>query len=167
LNGRVPLIGFSGSPWTLAAYMVDGRGSQGFPAITKLMAENPTMLHVLLEKIATSVAAYLSAQIEAGAQAVQIFDTWGGILPKEPFLEYSLQYIEQVIAETRTSGAPVIVFCKDCSHPARPSSSSARTAAILSRRSPTADAMSSDWTRRQTSARPGAGSAAAWRSRGT
>jgi uroporphyrinogen decarboxylase len=116
LKERVPLIGFSGSPWTLAAYMVDGHGAKDFPAIRKMMAEDPGMVHTLLGKLASSVAAYLSAQIEAGAQVVQIFDTWGGILPKEEFLEYSLQYIEQIIAEVRTGGAPVIVFCKDCGH---------------------------------------------------
>src|SRR5262249_41920965 len=116
LNGRVPLIGFSGSPWTLAAYMIEGRGSKGFPVITKMMAENPRLLHTLLDKIASCVAAYLSCQIAAGAQAIQIFDTWGGILAKDAFLEFSLQYIEQIVAETRTEGSPVIVFCKDCGH---------------------------------------------------
>jgi uroporphyrinogen decarboxylase len=116
LNGRVPLIGFSGSPWTLAAYMVEGHGSKDFRYVKELIYRSPQEAHLLLEKIAKSVAQYLSAQIAAGAQAVQIFDTWGGILTQDAFKEFSLQYIQQVIAETKTNGAPVIVFCKDCGH---------------------------------------------------
>ncbi len=99
LNNRVPLIGFSGAPWTLAAYMVEGRGSKNFRYIKELIYNDPATAHQLLEKIATSVARYLSAQIEAGAQAVQIFDTWGGILTQDAFEEFSLRYIHQVIAE--------------------------------------------------------------------
>ena len=116
LRGRVPLIGFSGSPWTLAAYMVEGHGSKNFRQIKELIYNEPASAHKLLGKIATAVAAYLSAQIAAGAQAVQIFDTWGGILTQDAFREFSLRYIAQVVAETRTNGAPVIVFCKDCGH---------------------------------------------------
>ena len=116
LNGRVPLIGFSGSPWTLAAYMVEGHGSRNFRYIKELIYNEPKLAHTLLEKLARTVAAYLSAQIAAGAQAVQIFDTWGGILTRDAFQEFSLRYIRQVIAETKTNGAPIIVFCKDCGH---------------------------------------------------
>ncbi|MBI1803858.1 MAG: uroporphyrinogen decarboxylase [Ignavibacteriae bacterium] len=116
LNGRVPLIGFSGSPWTLAAYMVEGRGSKNFRYIKEMIYNDSHLAHKLLEKLAQSVAAYLSAQIEAGAQAVQIFDTWGGILTPDAFQEFSLQYIRQVVSELKTNGAPVIIFCKDCSH---------------------------------------------------
>ena len=116
LNGRVPLIGFSGSPWTLAAYMVEGHGSRNFRYIKELIYNEPKLAHKLLEKLAGTVAAYLSAQIAAGAQAVQIFDTWGGILTRDAFQEFSLRYIRQVIAETKTNGAPIIVFCKDCGH---------------------------------------------------
>ncbi len=116
LNGRVPLIGFSGSPFTLAAYMVEGHGSKNFRYIKELIYRSPQDAHILLAKLAHTVATYLSAQIEAGAQAVQIFDTWGGILTQDAFREFSLRYIRQVIAETKSDGAPIIVFCKDCGH---------------------------------------------------
>ncbi|HTY10583.1 MAG TPA: uroporphyrinogen decarboxylase [Bacteroidota bacterium] len=116
LHGKVPLIGFSGSPWTLAAYMVEGRGSKNFRYPKELIYSSPRDAHLLLDKLARAVAAYLSAQIEAGAQAVQIFDTWGGILGQEEFEEFSLRYIKQVLSLLRTNGAPTIVFCKDCGH---------------------------------------------------
>ncbi len=116
LQGRVPLIGFSGSPWTLATYMVEGKGSKTFRYIKELLYVHPKDAHALLDKLARAVAAYLTAQIEAGAQAVQIFDTWGGILPPDEFKEFSLRYIEQVLKLLRRNGAPVIVFCKDCGH---------------------------------------------------
>jgi uroporphyrinogen decarboxylase len=116
LHGRVPLIGFAGSPWTLATYMVEGKGSKNFRAIKELVYSNPKDAHALLDKLARTVAAYLSAKIEAGAQAVQIFDTWGGILPPDEFKEFSLQYIEQVLRLLKRNGAPTIVFCKDCGH---------------------------------------------------
>ena len=116
LNGRVPLIGFSGSPWTLASYMVEGRGSKNFRYVKEMIYNEPKLAHILLEKLTKSVATYLKAQIEAGAQAVQIFDTWGGILSQDAFQEFSLQYIEQVISEIKVDGVPVIVFCKDCGH---------------------------------------------------
>jgi len=114
LNNRVPLIGFSGSPWTLATYMVEGHGSKDFRCVKELVYRSPKDAHALLEKLAKVVAQYLSAQVAAGAQAVQIFDTWGGILPPDAFREFSLRYIQQVIAETNAAGAPIIVFCKDC-----------------------------------------------------
>ncbi len=116
LNGRVPLVGFAGSPWTLATYMVEGKGSKNFRHIKELIYSNPKDAHSLLDKLARVVASYLSAKIEAGAQAVQIFDTWGGILPPDEFKEFSLRYIEQVLQLLRRNGAPVIVFCKDCGH---------------------------------------------------
>jgi uroporphyrinogen decarboxylase len=116
LNNRVPLIGFAGSPWTLATYMVEGKGSKNFRAMKELIYSHPKDAHVLLDKLARSVAAYLSAKIEAGAQAVQIFDTWGGILPPDEFREFSLRYIDQVLQLLKRNGAPTIVFCKDCAH---------------------------------------------------
>jgi len=116
LNGRVPLIGFAGSPWTLATYMVEGNGSKSFRHIKELIYNNPKDAHALLEKLARSVASYLNAQIEAGAQAVQIFDTWGGILPQEEFREFSLRSISLVMQLLRRNGVPVILFCKDCGH---------------------------------------------------
>jgi uroporphyrinogen decarboxylase len=117
LNNSVPLIGFSGSPWTLAAYMIEGSGSKSFRYAKELMFDHPAQMHKLLEKLTTSIIAYLNAQIEAGAQAVQIFDTWGGILSQDAFSEFSLRYIEQIVAGVRDAGdVPVIVFCKDCGH---------------------------------------------------
>ncbi len=116
LEGSVPLIGFAGSPWTLATYMVEGKGKQEFKIIKELINERPKDAHKLLDKLARSAADYLSAQIESGANAVQIFDTWGGILPQEQFEEFSLRYIEQIIANIKRKDEPVIVFCKDCGH---------------------------------------------------
>ena len=116
LNGRVPLIGFAGSPWTLATYMVEGKGSKNFRHIKELVYSSPKDAQALLEKLARVVAAYLNAQIEAGAQAIQIFDTWGGILPQEEFREFSLRSISLVLQLLRRNNAPVIVFCKDCGH---------------------------------------------------
>lgn len=116
LNGRVPLIGFAGSPWTLATYMVEGKSSKTFRHIKELIYANPKDAHALLDKLARAVAFYLSAQIEAGAQAVQIFDTWGGLLPPDEFKEFSLRYIDQVLHLLKRNGTPVIVFCKDSGH---------------------------------------------------
>ncbi|HUN65763.1 MAG TPA: uroporphyrinogen decarboxylase [Bacteroidota bacterium] len=116
LRGRVPLIGFSGSPWTLAAYMVEGHGSKNFRFPKELICNNPALAHELLEKTARVVARYLAAQIDAGADAVQIFDTWGGLLTPPAFREFSLRYIETIVREIRRPGIPVIVFCKDCAH---------------------------------------------------
>ncbi len=116
LRNRVPLIGFAGSPWTLAAYMVEGKGTKDFRHAKELVFNNPKEVHKLLEKLARAVAEYLSAQIESGAHAVQIFDTWGGILGQEEFKEFSLRYITQVIQQIKRTNEPVIVFCKDCSH---------------------------------------------------
>jgi uroporphyrinogen decarboxylase len=116
LAGRVPLIGFSGSPWTLATYMVEGHGSKNFRFMKELMYSHPADAHALLDKLSRAVAAYLSAQIAAGAQAVQIFDTWGGILAQDDFEEFSLRYIRQTISLLQRGDAPVIVFCKDCGH---------------------------------------------------
>lgn len=116
LHNRVPLIGFAGSPWTLAAYMIEGKGSKDFRYAKEFMYSSPKDMHTLLDKLARSVAGYLNAQIEAGADAIQIFDTWGGLLGKEEFEEFSLRYIAQVLSLLRTNGAPVIMFCKDCGH---------------------------------------------------
>lgn len=112
LKGRVPLIGFSGSPWTLLTYMVEGRGSKTFSQIKKLIYNNPKLAHSLLDKIASAVARYLTAKIEAGADAIQIFDTWGGILSPSDFSEFSLQYITKIISEVKRQDRPVIVFAK-------------------------------------------------------
>jgi uroporphyrinogen decarboxylase len=112
LNGRIPLIGFSGSPWTLFTYMVEGKGSKNFSEVKRLIFNNPSLAHEVLDRIADVVSDYLNAKIEAGADAVQIFDTWGGILSQTDFEEYSLQYIQKVISNIKRKDEPVIVFCK-------------------------------------------------------
>ena len=116
LNGRVPLIGFSGSPWTLATYMVEGGGSRDFVRIKTLLYDQPALLHNLLDKLARVVANYLNAQIAAGAQAVMLFDTWGGALSDAAFREFSLHYLAQVVAgltrESAQRKVPVILFTK-------------------------------------------------------
>jgi uroporphyrinogen decarboxylase len=118
LDGSVPLIGFSGSPWTLATYMVEGGSSKTFSKIKKLIYEQPAAAHLLLEKLADAVTAYLNAQIESGAQVVQIFDTWGGVLSADAFKEFSLQYLSRIVAglnrQSEGRRVPVILFCKAC-----------------------------------------------------
>jgi uroporphyrinogen decarboxylase len=116
LNGRVPLIGFSGSPWTLACYMVEGAGSDDYRQVKSLMYSRPDLMHRILEINADAVAQYLNAQIEAGAQAVMIFDSWGGVLADGAFQQFSLAYTARVLAQLKTEhdGAriPRIVFTK-------------------------------------------------------
>ncbi|MEW6702892.1 MAG: uroporphyrinogen decarboxylase family protein, partial [Bacteroidota bacterium] len=112
LNRRVPLIGFAGSPWTLMTYMVEGGSSKNFAEIKKFIYNQPSLAHKLLDKIAKVVAEYLSAKIEAGANAVQIFDTWGGLLSPDGFEEFSLMYIEKIISGIKRKDEPVIVFAK-------------------------------------------------------
>jgi uroporphyrinogen decarboxylase len=112
LDGRVPLIGFSGSPWTLMAYMVEGSGSKNFSWVKRMIYQDPDLAHRLLDRIADAVAVYLSAKIEAGVDAIQIFDTWGGILSREDFETFSLRYIEKVISNVKRGDEPVIVFPK-------------------------------------------------------
>ncbi len=117
LNGRVPLIGFSGSPWTLATYMVEGAGSRDFREIKKLMFTSPEVLHGLLEKLAVTVTAYLNEQIRSGAQAVQIFDTWGGVLNTPCYQEFSLRYMQKIVAglirHNDGRAVPCILFTKN------------------------------------------------------
>jgi uroporphyrinogen decarboxylase len=116
LNGRVPLIGFAGSPWTVGTYMVEGRGSKTFGLIKRMMYESPEVLHRLLEVLARSTILYLNAQIAAGAQAVMLFDTWGGVLTPAQYEEFSLRYMAKVVDElTRENDGrrvPNIVFTK-------------------------------------------------------
>lgn len=116
LNGRVPLIGFSGSPWTLATYMVEGGSSKDFGKVKGMLYDNPGALHLLLEKLADSVTAYLNAQIAAGAQAVMIFDTWGGSLSPQAYQEFSLSYMSRIVAglnrEADGRRVPVTLFTK-------------------------------------------------------
>ena len=116
LKGDVPLIGFSGSPWTLATYMVEGGSSKDFAKVKSLAFNEPKTMHCLLEKLAEAVAMYLTAQVEHGAQALQIFDTWGGALSHAAYREFSLQYMTRIIERLpRTADGrpvPVIVFTK-------------------------------------------------------
>ena len=116
LNGRVPLIGFSGSPWTLACYMVEGGGSDDYRLVKGLMYSRPDLMHRILQINADAVALYLNTQIEAGAQAVMVFDSWGGVLADGAFQEFSLAYTRRVLAQLKTEHAgariPRIVFTK-------------------------------------------------------
>ncbi len=114
LAGRVPLIGFAGSPWTLATYMVEGGTSREFRRVKGLLFEAPGILHELLEKLARAVTAYLTAQAVAGARVLMVFDTWGGVLSAHAFEEFSLRYLEQVVAGIKALAAPppVILFTK-------------------------------------------------------
>ena len=111
LNGRVPLIGFSGAPWTIFAYMIEGSGSKTFSQAKKMLYSNPKLSHALLQKITDSTINYLTAQINAGADLIQIFDSWAGVLSPEYYNEFSLKYISQ-ICDAITS-VPKIVFAKD------------------------------------------------------
>lgn len=117
LNGRVPLIGFSGSPWTLATYMVEGGSSKDFRTTKALAYDQPELMHALLDKLAQSVVAYLNGQIRAGAQAVQIFDTWGGALSAAGYQEFSLRYMQRIvdglIKEHDGRKIPCILFTKN------------------------------------------------------
>ncbi len=116
LNGRVPLIGFSGSPWTLATYMVEGGTTKDFGKVKGMMFSDPKAMHLLLDKLAQSVTSYLNAQIAAGAQAVMVFDTWGGVLSDEKYQEFSLNYMQQIVSgltrEAEGRRVPVTLFTK-------------------------------------------------------
>lgn len=112
LAGRVPLIGFSGAPWTLMTYMVEGKGSKSFETVKKFIYNEPAAAHELLQKLADSVVDYLNAKIRNGCDAVQIFDTWAGILSPWDSEEFSLRYIKYICDRLETNGAPVIVFAK-------------------------------------------------------
>jgi uroporphyrinogen decarboxylase len=112
LAGRVPLIGFSGAPWTLATYMIEGKGSKNFDTVKRFMYAEPAATHELLQMLADAVVDYLNAKIRAGCDAVQIFDTWAGILSPTDLEEFSLRYIRYICERLETNGAPVIVFAK-------------------------------------------------------
>jgi uroporphyrinogen decarboxylase len=116
INGRVPLIGFSGSPWTLACYMVEGAGSREFHTVKKMLYSRPDLMHRILDINAKAVTAYLNAQIDAGAQAVMIFDSWGGALADGAYQTFSLRYMQQILAglQREKDGVriPAVVFTK-------------------------------------------------------
>ncbi|MDH5179159.1 MAG: uroporphyrinogen decarboxylase, partial [Gammaproteobacteria bacterium] len=117
LNGKVPLIGFSGSPWTLATYMVEGGGTKDFAKVKGMMFDRPDLMHKLLDKLTDTIIVYLNAQIKCGAQAVMVFDTWGGILTPRDYKAFSLQYMQRIVAgltrEADGRKVPVILFTKN------------------------------------------------------
>ena len=116
LAGRVPLIGFAGSPWTLATYMVEGGSSREYARVKGMLFDRPDLMHRLLAVTARAVTAYLNAQVEAGAQALMIFDTWGGLLTPRDYREFSLRYMQQIVdgltREAEGRRVPVILFTK-------------------------------------------------------
>ncbi len=119
LAGRVPLIGFSGSPWTLFCYMVEGSGSKDFRHAKEMIFSNPEDAHKLLGKIRDAVVDYLATQVMAGADVIQIFDTWAGILSPEDFKTFSLDYIGEIVRDVQAitnRKAPIIIFCKGANH---------------------------------------------------
>jgi uroporphyrinogen decarboxylase len=117
LDGKVPLIGFAGSPWTLATYMVEGGGSKEFALVKRMLFDQPALMHRLLDVLARAVTAYLNAQVAAGAQALMIFDTWGGALSPRDYKEFSLRYMERIVhgltREHEGRRVPVILFTKN------------------------------------------------------
>lgn len=110
LDGRLPLIGFAGAPWTLASYMIEGGGSKTFSLAKRLLVEDPRRAHALLARLARTVGAFLRAQVAAGAQVVQLFDSWAGALGPEDFREFALPYLAESVRIAKAAGAPVIVF---------------------------------------------------------
>ena len=116
LADRVPIIGFAGAPATLAAYLVQGRGSRSFDQFKRLLVGDPKAAHRLLEKITTVTEKYLAAQIRAGAQAIQLFDTWAGLLDRTDYREFSLRYANRVLEFLRPLGVPLIYFALDATH---------------------------------------------------
>ncbi|PID61753.1 MAG: uroporphyrinogen decarboxylase [Gammaproteobacteria bacterium] len=117
LDGSVPLIGFSGSPWTVATYMVEGGGSKDFHRIKGLRFSDPDSMHALLARLATAVTDYLNAQIAAGAQAAMVFDTWGGALSPDDYREFSLAYMQRIVdgltRENEGRKVPVVLFTRN------------------------------------------------------
>jgi uroporphyrinogen decarboxylase len=112
LAGAVPLIGFCGSPWTLATYMVEGGGSKEFTHVKSMMFRQPQLVHLLLEKVTAALVDYLNAQIRAGVHAVQIFDSWGYALSPDDYEDFSLRYMRRLIAKVKHNGVPVIYFLR-------------------------------------------------------
>jgi len=112
LTGNLPIIGFSGSPWTLACYMIEGGTSKDFSDVRKRVYQNPQEIKYLLEKLTASVTLYLEAQIDAGVEAIMIFDSWAGILSTSCFMEFSLKYINDICEKLKVKNIPIIVFAK-------------------------------------------------------
>jgi len=116
LNGRVPLIGFSGSPWTLASYMIEGGGSKDFRNIKKMMIDEPALLEQVIDLLTVTIRRYCEAQVASGAQAIQIFDTWGGILDPDHYRKFSLDPMFEIVSKMQRGDAPVIVFSRGAAH---------------------------------------------------
>lgn len=114
LDGAVPLIGFAGAPWTLAAYMIEGGGSKNYAQVKRMMYADAVTFHTLLDKIADTVILYLNAQIEAGAQVVQLFDSWAGELSVDDYAEFALPYQRKIFASINRDRAPAILFINGC-----------------------------------------------------
>lgn len=115
LNNRVPLIGFSGSPWTLATYMIEGGSSKTFANTKRMLFNEPNALHLLLDKLANSVIAYLNQQALSGADSLMVFDTWGGVLSKQNYLDFSLNYMEKIVKDVKAQhpNIPITLFSKN------------------------------------------------------
>jgi len=116
LDGKTPLIGFCGAPFTIAAYLVQGEGKEGFGAVKKLMYRDPATLHALLDKLTAVMADYLRLQIDAGAQAIQIFDSWAGILDEPAYREFALPSVKHLLAAVQERGVPAIYFLNGAPH---------------------------------------------------
>jgi uroporphyrinogen decarboxylase len=112
LNGEIPLIGFSGSPFTLATYMIEGKPTRNFKFIKQLMYTEPHLLHQLLDMLTQAVSTYLTMQLKAGVDAVQVFDTWGGIIPPHLYPEFSGNYMKRIVVELKNFNRPVTLFSK-------------------------------------------------------
>jgi uroporphyrinogen decarboxylase len=110
LDGRVPLIGFAGGPWTLFAYMVEGKGTKHFQIAKRMLMEEPALAHALLDRIGRATARYVMAQVAAGAQVIQLFESWAGALGPQEFRDFALPYLTRVAGAVRSTGVPVIVF---------------------------------------------------------
>src|ERR1044072_3664877 len=116
LDGAVPLIGFAGAPWTLAAYMIEGGGSKNYGYVKQMMFKEPETFHVLLNKIADTIILYLNAQIEAGAQIIQLFDSWAGELPATDYAEFALPYQQKIFASLNREAVPTIMYINNSDH---------------------------------------------------
>ena len=116
LNGRVPLIGFAGAPFTMACYMVEGMGSKNYAILKELMFTQPGVFHNLMDTITETTIVYLNAKIAAGAQAVQLFDSWGGILGRSDYQEYALPYSKRILEALKDSSAPTIHYINNGGH---------------------------------------------------